>query len=687
MAANNNIQITDLDFDSIKDNLKTFLRSQDKFKDYDFEGSGLSILLDLLAYNTHYNAYYLNMVANEMFLDTSVLRNSVVSHAKLLNYTPRSAAAPSATVNVVTTGVTTTSLSIPKFTKFQSEAIDGVNYTFVTDDIYTTPAIDGVAIFDEVKIVQGEPISLSFTVDLSSNPKQLFVLPDDGIDTSTLLVQVQNSNIDTEISTYILSRDVSLLNPTSEVYFLQEGLQGQYEIYFGDNILGKKLTDGNIVLVSYIVTSGGAASGANNFVLMDDIGGISTSVNPITQASAGGEKESIDSIKFQAPKAYAAQGRAVSYDDYVTAIQQNNLGYAIDSVSVWGGEDNDPPAYGQVFIAIKPADGYALTDSQKKRLVDDVIRPISVVTVKPTVIDPDYVFLKITADVVYDQKKTTLTAAQIQDVVKSSIQSFASSSLDTFNSTFSYSDLTLAVQNSNPSIIANNCKINVQKKFYPILGVPRQYTLNFGVPLERSVFQSGITSYPTMKYYTTGTDITLLNDVYIEEIPFATSGVDSISILNPGFNYTQTPEVIISGDGSGATAHAVVKNGYISEIIVDNPGNNYSQAIVTIVNAFDDTSGTNASAIVNLQGRYGSLRSYYFNNNVKTILDSNIGIIDYQTGVITLTSFAPYDINDPLGQLTISANPKSNIISSSRNRIVTVDPFDPNAVTVNVTAK
>lgn len=685
-AANSNIQISDLDFDTIKQNLKTYLKSQSIFQDYNFEGSALSTLLNVLAYNTHYNAYYLNMVANEMFLDTAVLRSSVISHAKLLNYTPKSAICSSATVNIVTTGLNTASLSIPKFTKFQSEAVDGVNYTFVTKDIYTSPVTSNTATFLGVELYQGEPILLTFTYSQLQNPKQLFVIPDANVDTSTLIVQVQKSSTDTEIETWNKEFDVTKLGPDSKVYFVQEGLNGNYEIYFGDNLLGKKLDDGNIIYVSYISTNGTSASGANNFVMLDDIGGDSI-VYGVSPASSGSDKESIESIKFQAPKAYAAQNRAVSYSDYITAIQQNQLGFGIDSVSVWGGEENNPPAYGQVFISIKPSDGYALTDSQKKRLIDDVIRPISVVTVKPTVIDPDYVFLKVTADVIYDQKKTTFTSNQIQDVVKNAIRQFADSNLDTFNSTFSYSDLTLAIQNADSSIIANNCKINVQKKFYPILGIPRQYVLNFGVPLERSVFQSGINSYPTMKYYTSGSDITLLNDVYIEEIPFATSGIESISILNPGFNYTQTPQVIITGDGSGATAHAVVKNGYISEIIVDSPGNNYTQAIVTIVNAFDDMSGTNASAIANLQGRYGSLRSYFFNNNIKTILDSNLGTIDYQDGIITLNSFAPFDINDPLGQLSITANPKSNIISSSRNRIITVDPFDPNAITVNVTAK
>lgn len=686
-SSNTNIQITNLDFDSIKSNLKTFLKGQTKFKDYDFEGSGLSVLMDLLAYNTHYNAYYLNMVANEMFMDTAALRSSVVSHAKLLNYTPKSAIAPSATINLVSTGLTSSSLTIPKFTKFQSESIDGVNYTFITKDMYTTSVSSGTATFNDLEIIQGEPISLNFTYDSTSNPSQMFDLPDTNIDTTTLVIQVQKSSTNTEISTYNVENGISSISGSSEVYFLQEGLNGYYQIYFGDGLLGKKLDNGNVILVSYVVTGGTSATNANNFVLLDSIGG-SVTVYPVSPATTGGEKESIESIKFQAPKSYSAQGRAVSYEDYITAIQQNKLGFSIDSVSVWGGEENSPPAFGQVFISVKPNDGYRLSDTQKKRLLEDVVKPISVVTVQPTIIDPDYTYLKITADVIYDQKQTTLTSNQLQENIKSAIQSFADSNLNTFNAVFSETDLNIAIKNSSGSIIANRCTIQIQKKIYPTLGVSKQYTLYYGIPLTRSVYEAGINSSPTIQYYTTGEDINLISDLYLEEVPFATSGVESISLLNPGFNYVRTPIIVISGDGTGATAHAIVKNGYVSEIVIDTPGNNYSQAIVSIVNDATDTSGTSATGYARLQGRYGNIRSYYYNTNgIKTILDDSIGTVDYQEGIITLNDFAPYDVNDPLGQFTLTANPSTTLISSGKNRIITVDPFDPTSITVNVTAK
>lgn len=686
-ASNSNIQISNVDFDSIKNNLRTFLQGQSTFKDYDFEGSGLAVLLDLMAYNTHYNSYYLNMVANEMFMDTAALRSSVVSHAKLLNYTPHSATAPSAVINIKANEVKDASVSIPTFTKFSSEAIDGTNYTFVTKNTYTQPVINGTASFDNVEIIQGEPIALTYVVNVSTNPKQIFEISDPNIDVATLTVRVQKSVSDSTLSTYNLADDILLLNGNSEVYFLQEGLNGNYQIYFGDNILGKYLDDGNVILIDYISTSGSMAAGANNFVLLDVVGSSNTVIYPMSAASAGGAKETIESIKFQAPKSYSAQNRAVSFEDYISTVQQNKLGFAIDSVNVWGGEDNSPPAYGQVFISVKPKGGYYLTDNQKNRLRDEVIKPVSVVTVQPTVLDPDYTYLKITSNVLYDQKKTTLTASQMQSAIIASIQSFADASLNSFNSTFSSSDLTNAIQSTSSSIISNDSVIKVQKKFYPTIGVSKQYVLNYGIPLNRSVFETGITSNPSLQYYTTGANITLLNDVYLEETPFPTSGIDSINILNPGYNYTQVPTIQILGDGNGATAHAIVKNGYISKIVVDAPGNNYTQVIVKIINASGDTSGTNGSAYAQLQGRYGAIRSYYYENNIKTILNNSLGIVDYQTGIVTLNNFVPADVNDALGQFTLTANPLSTVISSSQNRIITVDPFDSTAITVNVTAK
>lgn len=682
--------MTDLDFNTIKNNLKTYLKSQDTLKDYNYEGSALSTLLDILAYNTQYNAYYLNMVANEMFMDSALQRSSVVSQAKLLNYIPKSALAPEATINLTVNQVNDAYLTLPKFTTFMSDAIDGVNYNFVTTDSVTVGVSGNTAIFTGVDIKQGLPSSFSFTVDSTSNPKYLFNIPETNLDTTTLQVLVQQSSSNTAYEIFKPAENYLTLDSSSAVYFLQESLNGTYDIYFGDNILGKQLTDGNIVIVSYVVTSGVAAAGANNFVLMGSIGGYSnTSITPISAATTGSSKETIDSIKFQAPKAYSAQKRAVTKEDYITVIQQNNLGYAFDAVNVWGGQENSTPVYGQVFISVKPAGAYTLTATQKQRLINDVIKPISVMTVEPTLVDPDYTYIQLTANVLYDSKKTNLTTAQIQSAVKTAISNLAATNLNTFNSTFSATDFTNAISAVSPSIITNEITVKLQKKFYPNLTTPSSYTLYYGTPLERGMFQSGITSTPSVQFRNPLNLANIIDGVYIEEVPTSTGGLESVAVINPGYGYQYTPTVTILGDGTGATAEAVITNsGSIRAINVLTAGTGYTSAIVKITPAAGDTTGALGAATATLLGRYGTLRTYYNDNqNVKIVFNNNIGTVDYTEGIVTLNSFGSIEVNNDLGQLTMTANPTTTIISSSYNRIITVDPYDPAAIVVNVTPK
>lgn len=691
-GANSRIQLTDLDFNGIKDNLKTFLKSQDTLKDYNYEGSALSVLLDVLAYNTQYNAYYLNMVANEMFLDTALKRSSVVSHAKLLGYTPQSMIAPSATVNINVNEVTDPELTLPRYTKLMSEAIDGKNYTYVVWDGQTATTDLGsmTASFENVTIKQGVPFSVSLTVDNTSNPTSKVIIPNDNIDTTTLQVTVTQSNTNLAQDTYVLAGSHLMLNGESKVYYVQEGSNGNYEVYFGDGVLGKKLTDGNIVRVTYLSTLGKQSEGANSFVLLSPINGYgNTSVTSITASNYGGDKESIASIKYQAPKAYSAQGRAVTKDDYISAIQQNKLGYSFDSVSVWGGQENPNPSYGEIFICVKPTGAYNLTATQKQRLISDVIKPISILTVEPKMVDPDYTYIKINANVVYDPTKTSLSLSQIQSAVKTAISNFASSTLNTFNSEFVATDLNYAIKNANPSITNGEFNIELQKKFLPNLSNSTTYKLFYGTELDKGMFFSGVTSTPPMSFRDPSNLALTVDNIYIEEVPSSAGGVESISITNTGFSYQVAPTVTIKGDGQGATAKAYINtNGTLRNIEVLTPGTGYTSAIAIITTATNDTTGQAGAAIVNTVGKYGTLRSYYNNTeHVKTIFNNNIGTIDYASGIITLNDFNPLGISNPLGQLTVSVKPKSMILSSSFNRIITVDPFDPAAITVNVTAK
>ena len=691
MASNTNIQITELDFSNIKNSFIQYLQGQDTFKDYNFQGSALSTLLDILAYNTQYNAYYLNMVGNEMFLDSALQRSSVVSHAKLLNYTPKSAIAPSATINFTANGVAPNeAFTLPRFTNFLSEAIDGVNYNFVTAESNTINNDNDTSVtFSNIELKQGIPTTYRYVLNTTSNPKALFEIPDTTIDTTTLNVFVQENIANTSYDVYQSASDYLELNSNSLVYFLQESLTGTYEIYFGDDVLGKKLKNDNVIVLSYISTSGSSASGANNFVLMDSIPGMTSStINPVVPATQGGAKESISSIKFQAPKSFSAQNRAVTKEDYITILQQNTLGVSFDAVNVWGGEQNDPPVYGQVFICLKPSGGYSLTATQKQRLISEVIKPISMLTVQPTLVDPDYTYLNINAIVYYDPSKTSLTAGQIESGVKTSIGNFAKSNLNTFNSTFSSYDLLTAIQSFSSAVVSSDFSLNLQKKFYPNLTTSSSYSLYFNTALSKGVLQSGVNSSPELQFRNASNLAEIIGGVYIEEAPSLTNGVESISILNPGFGYSYPPSISILGDGTGATARAVLTAGRISSIVVDTAGSGYTSAIAVITPNVNDTTGQFGSLVVNLDGRYGTLRTYYNNTtNVKVILDPNAGKIDYSSGIVTLTDFSPYGVNNDLGQLTVSASPTTSIISSSYNRIITVDEFDPNAITVKVIAK
>jgi hypothetical protein len=433
-----------------------------------------------------------------------------------------------------------------------------------------------------------------------------------------------------------------------------------------------------------------AAAGANNFVLMGSVGGYSnTSITPISAATTGSVKESIDSIKFQAPKSYSSQNRAVTKEDYITVIQQNNLGYSFDAVNVWGGQENSTPVYGQVFIAVKPAGAYTLTATQKQRLIADVIKPVSVMTVEPTLVDPDYTYIQLTANVLFDSKKTNLTSSQIQSAVKSAISSLAATNLNTFNSTFSATDFTNAISAVSPAIITNEITVKLQKKFYPNLTTPSTYNLYYGTPLQRGMFQSGVTSSPSVQFRNPLNLANIIDGVYIEEVPSSTGGLESVAVINPGYGYQYAPKVTILGDGTGATAEAVItSSGGIRAINVLTAGTGYTSAIVQITPASGDTTGALGAATATLIGRYGTLRTYYNDSqNVKTVFNNNIGTIDYVEGVITLNSFGPIQVNNDLGQLTMTSNPTTTIISSSYNRIITIDPYDPSAIVVNVTAK
>jgi hypothetical protein len=676
------LKVSELDFDTIKQNLRTFLQSQTEFSDYNFEGSGLSVLLDVLAYNTHYMGYYLNMVANEMFIDSAISRPSVVSHAKLLGYTPRSRVASQALVDVSfqeVPGGSNSAMTIPRFTRFATSAKDGINYTFVNvDQRVASRNTAGYFNFTDLIIKEGQPLVYTFVFNQATNAKQVFELPDIGIDTSTIQVQVQTSALNATLERFELVTDLSTqVSTDAAVYYLEENRNGKYQIYFGDNIIGKALVDGNIVIVTYIVTSGTDANGIRSFRLADNIKpGSPVTITVKSESFSGKKEEDIDSIKFVAPKSYIAQNRAVTKNDYIALLNKNYPYF--DSVTVWGGEENNPPQYGKIFFSAKPRGNYEITQTEIEYVKEEVLSPISILTVTPEYVPADYNYLVFKSFVTYDQRKTSRTAGEIQTVVYNAIINFSNQYFNTFNGSFKISRLIRAIDDADPSIQNNLLDVFIEKRFRPKLGQAANYTIDFNVPLLRGTSIQRLTSQPSFVLLD---DLNIERESYLEEIPQSFSGVESIEITNPGSGYTDIPDITINGDGEGAEAAAIIVNGTIRSIRITKNGSGYTSAIVTITGG----GGVGARAIAIMEGKIGKIRSYYYDSNlIKTILNNEAGIIYYDEGRVELLNFKPISVNDAYGTMTLKSFPATNAFSTKRNCILTLDNTDPTAIEVQV---
>ena len=469
------LEISQLDFDNIKNNLKRYLSNQNQFKDYDFEGSGMAVLLDLLAYNTHYLSYNANVLANEMFIDTADLRNSIVSLAKALGYTPNSPRAPIADINVVVNGATGATLTMNAGQQFTT-TVDGTSYNFVTIGTNTISPIDNVYTFSNLKIYEGTYITYNYTVD-TSDVDQRFLIQSANADTNTLSVQIQNSATDTTTNTYTKATSITELDSDSKVYFLQESEDGKFEVYFGDGVVGKAVEDGNIVILKYVVTNKTEANGASSFTLSGNIGGntdVAITVN--SNAANGSEAETNESIKFKAPKSYAAQDRAVTVNDYKVKVEEI---YAnASSVSAWGGEDNDTPFYGRVYIAIKAASGSTLTDTTKNDIVTQLKR-FSVASVTPVIVDPETTNVLLTSTINYDEKQTTKTSDEIKTLITNAVTNYNTNTLQKFDNVLRYSKLLETIDDADSSILSNITTLKLRKSFTPTLSTSTNYTVNF----------------------------------------------------------------------------------------------------------------------------------------------------------------------------------------------------------------
>jgi len=470
MPANNALLLSDIDFDDIKSNLQTFLSNQSELGDYDYESSTLQTLINLLAYNTYMNSYYLNMVGNEMFLDSAQIRSNVVSRAKMLNYTPRSAQGPTATVQVVITPDDSPDfITLPKDTKFRT-TVDGTQYVFVATDTTTINADSGIY-STNINITEGRPFTFRYTVS-SLNPVR-YIIPADNIDTRSIVVKIQNSLTDETITTFNNAENLTTVTATTDAYFLKENEDGRYEIEFGDGVLGTALNDGNIVIIDYRICNGVAAQGANTFASVDSIDGYSSvSVNHVSRAQGGGDKETIQSIKFNAPKNYEAQGRAVTKNDYETIVK--NQFADIQTVSVWGGEDNSPPIYERVYISVKPFSGTLLAEDRKQTIADYLVDR-NVLTIEPQIVDPTYLYVKPELTVKYNPDLTTLTAGQIATAISNAVVNYETNRLGLFGQSFIGSQLIKDIYEVNSSITSIQTELYMEKQFKPNTSVNNIY--------------------------------------------------------------------------------------------------------------------------------------------------------------------------------------------------------------------
>lgn len=521
------IKVDELNFDDIKTNLKNFLKGQTQFKDYNFDGSGLSVLLDTLAYNTHYNALYNNMAINEMFLDSASKRDSVVSIAKMLGYTPSSSRCASATVNITIKGVTTADnlLVLPAKFKFTT-SVDGVTYTFMTTEEVVTEYNVGLSsfIFKNVAIKEGVFQTEKYIVE----PTVRIKISNKNCDTTTLKVYVNDSTGTGSAIKYTMAEDILTLTGNSTVYFLKELEDGLYEIYFGDGSLGKKIQNGNVVTMTYLTTNGDVANGCSYFN-PDLTSGLGTvSVKTVTKALGGSKPESIDSIKFNAPRAYSMQNRAVTEEDYKSLIYRF---YAnAQTVNVWGGEDAIPPVYGKVYLAIKPKDDDFLDTPTKDYIINSILKPKTMITAIPELVDPEYINVQLSTTVYYNPKETNLGVAALKAKVTNTINNYNLTDLLKFDGMFRYSKLGRLIDASDKSIQNNITTLILRREIIPAFDTTASYTINLGNP----IYYSGVAedSLSTTGFYIPNSvDIYYLKDDGTGNlVMFYKSGSDDIVV-------------------------------------------------------------------------------------------------------------------------------------------------------------
>ena len=590
MAQNRRINTSELDFNTLKTNLISYMQEQPgAFQDYNFDGSAMNTIIDVLSYITHINSVNANFALNETFLDTAQLRQSVVSHAKLLGYTPRSTIPSVAYIdvelvnpsNLNANGVYSNAI-IDRGTLFTT-TINSVVYNLIASE--TSTAIygehaTGKYIFKNVKLEQGVLANRTYAYDPSNFDS--YTLTSDTVNIDSLKVDVFESATSTNSIAFSKSSNITNISSESDVFFVEESREGFYEIKFGDGIIGKKLEAGNIIKMNYLVVGSDDINWATQFSLAGTINGnTNVAITTIQNASGGAPAETIDSIRFSAPLAFTAQNRAVTPDDYKGIIQ--NAWGDIDTLTVWGGEDNIPPDYGKVYVSIKPLSREVLTTTEKEVIIGNILKPKNVVSITPILVDPDYTYIDLEVYYKYNPNVANITETSLSESIRATIDAYNETNLKSFGGIFRNSNLLHEIDNSNVAVISNIMRIEMSKKFTPVLSTEKLYTFDFNQAIS---YLSGKTQYITSTEFTYRGEMCRLKD-YLD--------------TEENKNVVQ----IVSGSG--------------------------------------------------------------------TILNPNIGYVNYNTGKVVLEGFAPDSIVGPYDYIKIISKPASSDISPTRNELLTIN--------------
>ena len=492
--------VSELDFETIRGNIAAYIANNSSFTDYNYEGSGLSIIMDILAYNTHYNAVYLNMAMNENFIDTAQLRSSVVSIARNLGYTPKSkkSSKTKVTFTIPTTDPNNTALTLEKTTKFVGD-IDGTSFIFQPTSAVSALSDGSRYLFTDVELREGTRLSIQYdATDGDGIPVNKFYINNFNIDTESIEVFNIEAGTSGNTQTYNLVSDITILDEESQIYYLFESTNRTYVIQFGDGVLGTK-PEGGTIIISFQTSSGEAANGISKLTLSDTIGAGRTAgletfgasdlvFNNIETSYGGSSEENIESIRTSALNNFSTQGRAVTAEDYRFFLERDYP--QAESISVWGGQDNVPPIYGKVFISFKPKRGFRITNAVKQEIITNIIETKNVLTIIPEIVDADFTFIQINASVLFNAKKTMFTSAELKSLILAKIMRYSSDELTKFGTRFSYSKFVNDIDKTENSIISNYSQIKLRKNFPVFIDITQTYTIDFQNPLRPGSFRS-----------------------------------------------------------------------------------------------------------------------------------------------------------------------------------------------------